>query len=334
MKINNPIHEVDLHQITSRPKNPLFSIVVPAYNEESNIVSFLTSFKETLDHLLIRYEIIVVDDGSSDNTAKLIIETGQKIPLKCIVFSRNFGKEHALTAGLKHASGDAAILIDSDFQHPPQVIENFIQYWIKGYEMIYGVRVNREDDNYIRRHLTGIFYKLLSWISKIPIEPNAGDFRLLDRKVIDALNSLPESTRFMKGLYAWVGFKSIGIPFEVTKRQGGKSSYNLGKLSNLAIIGLTSFSNWPLRFSMLFGVSTSVIALTYAFWILIRTLLFGVDVPGWSTVVIGILFLGGVQLIAIGILGEYVSHIFTEVKRRPLYLASEIYDFTAPKQKP
>ncbi|MBI2706900.1 MAG: glycosyltransferase family 2 protein [Proteobacteria bacterium] len=316
-----------------RPKNPLFSFIVPAYREEKNISNFLISLKDSLDQLSIRYEIIAVDDGSPDNTGKLMLETAQKIPMKCVLFSRNFGKEQALTAGLMHASGDAAILMDADFQHPFETIEKFISYWHQGYDMIYGVRMDRGHDGYARRSFTYVFYKLLNWIAKIPIEPNAGDFRLLDRKAIDALNTLPERTRFMKGLYAWVGFKSIGIPFDVTERQAGQSSYNLSKLSNLAAIGLTSFSTLPLRISMLVGVLTSFFAFSYGFWIVMRTLLFGADLPGWSTLVAAVLFLGGLQLIAMGILGEYISHIFTEVKNRPLYIVSEIYDSTLPKQQ-
>jgi glycosyltransferase involved in cell wall biosynthesis len=316
-----------------RSKNPLFSFVIPAYGEEGNIVKFLLALHETIKKLGFRHEIIVVDDGSPDKTAELTIELGQKIPLKCIRLSRNFGKEQALTAGLKYASGNAAILIDADFQHPLKVIEEFIKCWLAGYDMVYGVRKNREDDSYIRRSFTHLFYKLLNWFSRIPIEANAGDFRLLDRKVIDALNSLPERTRFMKGLYAWVGFKSIGIPFEVIKRKSGKSSFSFIKLSNLASVGLTSFSNLPLRISICIGIITSFSALTYALWILIRTLLFGADLPGWSTLVVGTLFLGGIQLIAIGLLGEYISHIFTEVKDRPHYIVAEVYDFTNSKRQ-
>lgn len=317
----------------ARPQNPLFSFIIPAYAEEKNIKNFLMSLKDSLDQRSIHYEIIAVDDGSPDNTAQLMLEMAQKIPMKCILFSRNFGKEQALTAGLKYASGDAAILIDADFQHPFQTIEEFIGYWNQGYDMIYGIRMDRGHDGYARRSFTYAFYKLLNWIAKIPIEPNAGDFRLLDRKAINALNALPERTRFMKGLYAWVGFKSIGIPFDVTQRQAGKSSYNLSKLSNLAAIGLTSFSTLPLRIAMLVGVLTSCFAFSYGFWIVLRTLLFGVDLPGWSTLVAAVLFLGGLQLIAMGILGEYISHIFTEVKNRPHYIVSEIYDSTNPKQQ-
>lgn len=321
------------HPNAMRPKNPLFSFVIPAYAEESNITHFLTALKDKLDQLTVRYEIIVVDDGSPDDTAKLMRESAQTIPMKCIFLSRNFGKEQALTAGLKYATGDAAILIDADFQHPFETIEHFIKHWRQGYDMVYGVRVDRHDDGYARRSFTYVFYKLLNWIAKIPIEPNAGDFRLIDRKGIDALNALPERTRFMKGLYAWVGFKNIGIPFEVTQRYGGKSSYNLRKLSNLAAIGLTSFSTLPLRISMLVGILSSCVAISYGSWIVMRTLLFGTDLRGWSTLITAVLFLGGIQLIAMGILGEYISHIFTEVKRRPLYIVSDVYDSTNPQQQ-
>jgi len=312
----------------SRPTNPLFSFIIPAYAEEKNIASFLMALKDALDKFSIRYEIIAIDDGSPDNTAHLMRETAHKIPMKCVLLSRNFGKEQALTAGLKYASGDAAIIMDADFQHPFQTIQEFISYWHQGYDNVYGIRTSRGHDGYLRRSFTYVFYKLLNWIAKIPIEPNAGDFRLLDRKAINAINSLPEHTRFMKGLYAWVGFNSIGIPFDVMDRQAGQSSYSLTKLSNLAAIGLTSFSTLPLRIAMLVGILTSCIALSYGSWIVLRTLLFGVDLPGWSTLVAAILFLGGIQLIAMGILGEYISHIFTEVKSRPHYIVSEVYDST------
>jgi glycosyltransferase involved in cell wall biosynthesis len=331
--MNQKPTQKSLPKSKKRPKNPLFSFVIPAYREEGNIVKFLLALQETIEKLGFTYEFIVVDDGSPDKTAEFTIELGQKIPLKYIRLSRNFGKEQALTAGLKYASGDAAILIDSDFQHPLKTIEQFIKFWFEGYDMVYGVRKNRDDDGYIRRYFTRLFYKLLNWFSRIPIEANAGDFRLLDRKIINALNSLPERTRFMKGLYAWVGFKSIGIPFEVIKRKSGKSSFSFIKLSNLASVGLTSFSNLPLRISICIGIFTSCSAITYAFWILLRTLLYGVDLPGWSTLVVATLFLGGIQLIAIGLLGEYISHIFTEVKDRPHYIISEIYDFTPSQRK-
>ena len=317
----------------SRPKDPLFSFVVPAYKEEGGIVNFLTVLKDTLETFSIRYEIIVVDDGSPDETPELILSLGKKIPMKCILLSRNFGKEQALTAGLHHASGDAAILIDSDFQHPLETIKQFIKHWRDGYQMIYGVRIDRKDEGYVKRSVTQLFYTFLSRTSKVPIEPNAGDFRLIDRKVIDALNALPERTRFMKGLYGWVGFTSLGIPFEVIKRQTGKSQYNFSSLSKLAIIGLTSFSNLPLRITTHVGILTSCIAMGYGSWIVLRTILFGTDLRGWSTLVVGMLFLGGIQLIATGILGEYISHIFTEVKQRPLYIISDFYDFTKGKNK-
>jgi glycosyltransferase involved in cell wall biosynthesis len=309
-----------------RPKNPLFSFIIPAYAEEKNIALFLTSLTTILTTLKIKYELVVIDDGSPDNTGAILRELGKTIPLKCLFFSRNFGKEQALTAGLKYASGDAAILIDSDCQHPLDIIETFIKHWTQGYDVVYGIRQDRDGDGYIRRSLTAIFYKLLTLGSNIPIEPNAGDFRLLDRKAIDALNALPERSRFMKGLYAWVGFKSIGIPFKVTQRPAGCSSYTFRKLSSLAIIGLTSFSTFPIRLSMILGIITSCSALSYGSWIIFKTLIYGRDLPGWSTLTVAILFLGGIQLIAIGILGEYIGHIFTEVKKRPQYIIAETYD--------
>lgn len=310
-----------------RPKHPLFSFIVPVYNEEGNVDLFLRSLYKELTELSINYEIIVVDDGSIDNTLNLIIELGKNISLKCIELSRNFGKEQALTAGLQHSSGDAAIIIDSDFQHPFELIPQFIKNWKEGYDMVYGIRRPLNDEGFLRKFLTKLFYKTFIKISQINIKHGAGDFRLIDRKIITALNNLPEHARFMKGLYFWVGFKSIGIPFFTKKRFAGKSTYNLRKLLNLASIGITSFSTVPLRISTYMGIFISIISFFYGFWIVIKTLLFGTELPGWSTLVSGMFFLGGIQLTVIGILGEYVGHIFTEVKNRPNYIVSQIHDF-------
>lgn len=319
-------------QRQKRPQDPCFSFVIPAYKEGAHLKEFLLSLRKILTNLKIRHELLIVDDGSPDNTYAVIEEMGKIMPLKYVRFSRNFGKENALTAGLQFCTGDAAILMDSDGQHPVALIETFINHWREGQDMVYGILQNRHHDGYLKRSLTGLFYKLLALDSSVPIEPNAGDFRLLDRKVINALNALPERTRFMKGLYAWVGFKSLGIPFEPTRRLGGKSRYNFRKLSNLAILGLTSFSTLPLRIIMILGILASCVSFAYGTFIVASTLLFGADLPGWSTVVTGILFLGGIQLIAVGILGEYVGHIFTEVKQRPNYILDELVEFKEKKR--
>lgn len=309
-------------------KSPLFSFVIPAYAEENNIENFLTALESFVTQQSLRYEIIVVDDGSPDKTADIIVKMADKLPMKCVLFSRNFGKEQAITAGLKHASGDAAIIMDADLQHPFSTITDFIKFWRQGYNMVYGIHTNREHDGIFRRSFTKMFYKFINLISDVPIQPNAGDFRLIDRKTIDALNGLPESGRFMKGLYSWVGFKSIGVPFKALERAQGQSTYNFKKLVSLATIGLTSFSVLPLRIATFTGVIVSVASLSYAMWVVIKTLLFGISIPGWSTLVSAVLFLGGIQLIAIGVLGEYIGHIFMEVKNRPLYIISKVHDST------
>ena len=235
-------------------------------------------------------------------------------------FSRNFGKEIALTAGLENCSGEVAILMDADFQHPIEILPQFLKQWSEGYDMVYGVRKNRDHESRLKRNFARLFYWIMAKITRIDIPNNAGDFRLLDRKVIDTLNSFNERTRFMKGLYAWVGFKKIAVPFEVHERTAGKSSWGLVKLTELAITGITSFSNIPLRVWGFVGFIISLLSLIYAIYIVTMTLMYGTDLPGFPTLAAAILFFGGVQLLSIGILGEYIARIFTEVKQRPMYV--------------
>jgi polyisoprenyl-phosphate glycosyltransferase len=301
-------------------KSVFISCVVPVYNEEAVVQSFLRALDTYLRGLTHQYEIIVVNDGSKDATLEKILSLTTECRIKLISLSRNFGKEAAMTAGLEHSSGDVTILLDADFQHPIELIPSFLKHWSEGYDMVFGLRKSRESESAFKRHFTHLFYWLMSKITHIDIPNNAGDFRLFDKKVISALKQFPERTRFMKGLYAWIGYKKIGVPFEVQERAGGGSSFNLVRLFELAIAGITSFSDIPLRVWGLIGFAISLFSLVYAVYMVTSTLLFGTDFPGFPTIVVAIMFLGGIQLLSIGILGEYIARIFTEVKQRPQYL--------------
>lgn len=315
-----------------RPERPRLTCILPAYNEADNLRQMIPELSAYLQRFSDDVELLVVDDGSQDDTAHLIATLAHEYPVSLLQLSRNFGKEAALSAGIDHADGDVVLLMDSDGQHPLEVVEQFFHHWRQGWDMVYGVREDRSDESGPKRHLTQLFYKVLSHSAEINIHPDAGDFRLLDRKVIQALRQLPERSRMMKGLYAWVGFPSKAVTFQVAPRMAGTTKFRLGRLSSLAMTGFTSFSNAPLRIWILLGASVSVLSLLYAFVIVIRTLLFGSDVPGWPTIAAGIAFLGGIQLFSIGILGEYIARIFTEVKARPLYLIGRQIRFRDQQQ--
>jgi polyisoprenyl-phosphate glycosyltransferase len=301
-------------------KTIFISCVVPVFNEEAVIVDFVTQLDTAVQALTKQYEIIIVDDGSRDYTTDKILQLPKNPHVKLLGLSRNFGKEIALTAGLEHAKGDVVISIDADFQHPFELLPVFLNHWAQGYDMVYGVRHSRKAESYLKRNFARIFYWLMQKITKIDMPENAGDFRLMDRKILNALNQFPERTRFMKGLYAWVGFKKMGVPFEVKDRAAGSSSWGFTRLTELAITGITSFSDVPLRVWGWVGFSISLISLVYAIYIITVTMIYGADLPGFPTLVVAIMFLGGIQLLSIGILGEYIARIFTEVKQRPKYL--------------
>lgn len=316
------MHTMSLNQRQQAVQNKsvFISCVVPVFNEEANVTAFAASLQQALQTMTNHFEIIFVDDGSKDNTVAAILALPKHHHIKVLGLSRNFGKEIALTAGIEHASGDVTILLDADFQHPVDMIQTFLGHWAAGYDMVYGIRQSRESESYVKRHFAHLFYWLMKNITQIDIPNNAGDFRLLDRKIVDAFKLFPERTRFMKGLYAWVGYKKMGVPFIVQDRAAGKSSWGFSRLAELAITGITSFSNVPLRVWGWVGFSISFISLIYAIYIIATTLLYGTDLPGFPTLVVAIMFLGGIQLLSIGILGEYIARIFTEVKQRPKYL--------------
>ena len=312
--------DIEKRQATLQNKTVFISCIVPVYNEEKNIESFIVALHTLLCELTHQFEIIVVNDGSEDQTVQKILVLSERYPIKLLGLSRNFGKEIALTAGLQHCSGEVVILLDADFQHPIDTIPSFLTHWADGYDMVYGIRDNRNSDSYLKRYFAGIFYWMMKKITRIDILNNVGDFRLMDRKIIDAFKKFPERTRFMKGLYAWVGFKKKGVLFHVHHRKAGQSTWRFSKLAELAITGITSFSDIPLRIWSLIGFFISLISLVYAIYIVTMTLLYGTDLPGFPSLIVAIMFLGGIQLLSIGILGEYIARIFTEVKQRPQYL--------------
>jgi polyisoprenyl-phosphate glycosyltransferase len=300
------------------------SVVIPMHNEQDNLAALFARLLSVLAALELTYEVICVDDGSTDSTWSTLQEWLARRPeLKLIRLSRNFGKEMAMTAGLRRAGGSAVVIMDADLQHPPEAIADFVVQWQSGAEMVIGVRRNRDTDPPLRRWLTGRFYRLINMMSEVRIPEDAGDFRLLDRRVVDALNAMPERSRFMKGLYGWVGFREVAVPFDTAPRHAGTSAFGIWRLFRFAMDGLASFTTVPLRMWSWLGAAVALPAVAYGAVIVVKTLIFGIDVPGYASLMVATLFLGGVQLICLGVLGDYVGRIFTEVKGRPQYLIAE-----------
>ncbi len=296
------------------------------YNEAENVGPFYERLKRVLDQLGEPYEIICVNDGSTDNTLEKLLELRQQDPnVKIIDFSRNFGKEIALTAGIDFSSGKAVIPIDADLQHPPELIPELMAKWREGYDVVYAARLERDGESWFKRCAARLFYRLAERIMPIKMPKDAGDFRLMSRPVVEVLKELRERNRFMKGLFAWVGFPSTAVYYRGEKRHAGKTKWNYWKLWNFALEGITSFSYVPLQCATYFGFIVAMLAFAYAFFTIIQTILFGRQVPGYASLMTVILFLGGVQLVCVGILGEYVGRIYTEVKRRPLYVIRSLW---------
>jgi glycosyltransferase involved in cell wall biosynthesis len=305
-------------------QQPELSIVIPVLNESENIRPLLQKLVPILEGAARSFEIIFVDDGSTDDTLDLLRAVHRADRrVMAVSFSRNFGKEIAIAAGLDHAAGRAAIIMDADLQHPPETVIEFVAKWREGYKNVFGQRRDRYADSPLRRALTHRFYHLFDAFGETNLPPGAGDFRLLDRQAIEALARMRERARFSKGLYAWIGFKSIGVPYDVAERAAGRSKFSYRTLTRFALDGLMSFSTIPLRVWTYVGFAISFLSLSIAGYFLVRTAVSGVDVPGFASLIVSVTFLSGIQLLSLGVLGEYIGRIFAEVKRRPLYLVAE-----------
>lgn len=301
----------------------MISCIVPAYNEQENLALLLPRLQAVLMQTGASWEIIVVDDGSRDATPVLMSSWTRNPGFRYVQLSRNFGKEPAITAGLEAAQGDLVIILDADLQHPPDLLPTMIARWQAGVDMVYAVRQNRDDESWGKRWGTKLFYSMLGGSRGVHVPPHAGDFRLMDRAVVNALMLLPERNRFMKGLYAWVGFHSESINYQPATRQHGESHFNAYKLLRLALAGLTAFTTWPLRAVSLVGFAISLCSFGYGLYIVIEYLMFRNPVDGWPTIVTILLFFSGINLISLGVVGEYIARIFDEVKGRPLYIVRQ-----------
>ncbi len=324
------------HQLAAqrarRPADPLLSLVVPVFNEEETIAPFLSTVVPLLERHGVRFEIVFVNDGSRDDTfARLFHRSRSDRRLRIVNLSRNFGKEAALTAGIDHARGDILVPMDIDLQDPPELIGSFVARWREGYDIVYGIRTARHTDTPAKRVSAGWFYRVFNSMSPVRIPPNVGDFRLVDRRAVEVLRQLPERNRFMKGLFAWVGFNSVGVPYERPERVAGTSKFNFWRLWNFAIDGVVSFSTAPLRAWFYVGLVIATVAVLYALFIVTRVLIFGVDTPGYASLLIAILLMGAIQLLSLGIIGEYLGRLFVEVKGRPIYVVEGIYEEASPK---
>ena len=310
---------------TPRAEGALVSLVVPVFNEEASIERFLETVSPLLTGQNCRYELVFVDDGSNDKTLDVLRSAKGRNPAIVILsLSRNFGKDAAMTAGLDHAKGDAVIPMDVDLQDPPELIGRFIERWRAGADIVYGVRSSRRSDGPIKRVSAGWFYSLFNLMSPTQIPFNAGDFRLMDRRVVEEVNRLRERSRFMKGLMAWPGFKTEAVEFERPGRAAGKSSWNYWHLWNFALDGITSFSTVPLRLWLYLGAGISFLSFLYAAFIVVHAFIVGSEVPGYPSLMVAVMFFGGIQLVSIGLVGEYVGRIFQEIKGRPIYIINTI----------
>lgn len=307
------------------------TVVVPAFNEGEAIRAFHERLVQVLEGLDEAWAVLYVDDGSTDDTMSCIAgfrESDKRVGL--LRLSRNFGKELAISAGLDHAAGDAVIVMDADLQDPPELVPDLVAEWKQGWDVVYGRRDAREGDPLVKRFTAHGFYRLMHQVSDTPIPEDVGDYRLMDRRVVNALGQLRERNRFMKGLFAWVGFRQRELPYRREARHAGTSKWSYWRLWNYALDGITSFTVVPLKIATYLGLITAFGAFLYGAWIITKTLVYGADVPGYPSLMVVILFLGGVQLIALGIIGEYLGRLFMESKQRPLYLIDR---FEAPRQE-
>lgn len=310
---------------------PVISLVAPAYNEAKNLVAFIAAVSKVLDAIGEPWEIVFVDDGSRDDTLGMLLAARSTEPrIKVVALARNFGKDVALTAGLHHARGRAVIPIDCDLQHPPELIPEMVTRWRGGADMVIGVRSKRTEESFLRRSMSQAYYALMRRMNDVRIPPNAGDFRLLDRKIVDVINAMPERTRFMKGIFAWPGFKTETVEFQANVRAGGQSSWSLFKLWRFALDGLFSFSTVPLKVWTYIGGLSAIGAFIYLVITLVQKLVWGIAAPGYASLLIVMLFFNSLLLLSNGIQGEYIARIFEEVKGRPLFVVGNKWGFDEP----
>jgi len=303
------------------------SILIPAYNEQevlSHLYERLNKLAgETVDY---EFEFLFVNDGSRDRTLEIIKNYAEKDSRVAYVnLSRNFGKETAMLAGLDHVTGDATVIIDADLQDPPELIPQMLKYWEEGYDDVYAKRTSRKGGSWLKKTTSSVFYRVLQHSTRIPIQKDTGDFRLLDKRCVEALRQIRESQRYTKGMFSWIGYKKKEITYERDPRAAGETKWNYLKLVNFAIDGITSFTTSPLRISSVFGILVSFAAFIYILYLVIRTIAYGTDLAGYPSMMAVILFLGGIQLLSLGIIGEYVGRIFNETKNRPLYFVEEYH---------
>jgi polyisoprenyl-phosphate glycosyltransferase len=316
------------NQITAPSKRSEISIVVPVHNEGAGLDELFARLMPTLEHLGKTWEVICVNDGSTDDSlARLTSLHARDAAIKVISLSRNFGKDVALTAGIDFARGAAVIPIDADLQDPPELIEAMVAKWREGYDVVYATRRRRETDSWLKQVTARYFYRVFDRITDFPIPHDTGDFRLLDRRVVDVLARLPERTRFMKGLFAWAGFKSTALAYDRDPRAAGETKWGYWRLWNFALDAITSFSSMPLKIWSYIGVIISLFAFLYALFLAGLVMVRGIAVPGYASLMVAVLFFGGVQLISLGIIGEYLARTYNEVKGRPLYLVRESWGF-------
>ena len=300
---------------------PTLSIVVPMFNEEDVLPILFERLGTYLDDLGESYEIICVNDGSTDRTADLLNDAHQRDNrIKVLNFSRNFGKEIALTAGLDVAKGQAVVPIDADLQDPPELIEAFLEKWREGFDVVYAVRRQRDSDTAMKRWSAAKFYQVINRLSGVPIPANTGDYRLMDQRVVRAIVQLREQNRFMKGLFAWVGFRHAHVAYDRPKRAAGETKFNYWRLWNFALDGITGFSTVPLRIAGYIGILTALAAIVYGLFLMLRTMIHGVDVPGYASLMVAVLLIGGLQLVVLGVIGEYLGRLYEESRNRPLYI--------------
>ena len=309
------------------------SLIIPVYNEEETITYFLEKIDIIINNIDYSFEIIFIDDGSKDRTLETLLKARQKDSrIKILELSRNFGKELAMAAGFHAASGDAVVPMDVDLQDPPELLSDFLRKWEEGYDVVLGVRRQRKSDTKFKRVTARLFYKIFNILCGKRLVPNVGDYRLMSRAALDALNSLPERVRFTKGLYAWVGFKQARVEYDRMSRVAGSSKWNAWKLWNFALDGITSFSTLPLRIWSYLGMIIALFGFGYAVLLIMRKLLFGADVPGYTSIMVVMLLLGGLILISLGIIGEYLGRIFEEVKGRSLFVVIRYIGFDTNKK--